>query len=172
MLGLMASMTPKTYRVRSSEVSADGSKATLYLSAEQVDKGKTETVLGTATLLKEGGAWKVDLSSWGGSQPSGPGTAGRGGKTGSRRAGQAFGGRAAEAGRGARGRAGACRACNATQGRARSQGSGRCKACRAGPAAEQAALRLQAGDDRRGYGALPLDHLARARILGAGHGRA
>jgi uncharacterized RDD family membrane protein YckC len=72
MLGLMASMTPKTYRVRSSEVSADGSKATLYLSAEQVDKGKTETVLATVTLLKEGGAWKVDLSSWGGSQPSGP----------------------------------------------------------------------------------------------------
>lgn len=72
MLGLMASMTPKTYQVKSSEVSADGSKATLYLSAEQVDKGKTETVLATVTLLKEGGAWKVDLSSWGGSQPSGP----------------------------------------------------------------------------------------------------
>ncbi len=72
MLGLMASMTPKTYQVKSSEASADGNKATLYLSAEQTDKGKTETVLATVTLLKEGGAWKVDLSSWGGEQPSGP----------------------------------------------------------------------------------------------------
>lgn len=72
LLGLMEKVMPKTYKVGSSEVSPDGNKAILYLSADVTDKGKTESVRGTATLLKEGGAWKVEESSWGGDQPSVP----------------------------------------------------------------------------------------------------
>ena len=68
-LGLMAEMMPKTYKVTSREVSADGSKALLRLSMEQTVKGKTETAPGTALLAKEGGAWKVEKSIWGGEQP-------------------------------------------------------------------------------------------------------
>jgi uncharacterized RDD family membrane protein YckC len=70
MLGLMANLLPKTYKVTGSEVSADGGKAQLRLRAETTHQGgKTEIALGTAVLVKENGAWKVDKSIWGGEQP-------------------------------------------------------------------------------------------------------
>lgn len=68
MLGAMAAMLPKSYTVAGKEVSPDGSKATLHLQASAEDKGKPGTVLATITLVKEGGAWKVLESNWGGDQ--------------------------------------------------------------------------------------------------------
>lgn len=72
MIAFIGGMMPKTYTVSGKEISADGARATLHLSANVTDKGRSATVLGTATLLKEGGAWKVLLANWGGDQPPGP----------------------------------------------------------------------------------------------------
>ncbi len=72
MIAFIGGMMPKNYTVAGKEISADGAKATLRLSASVTDKGRSATVLGTATLLKEGGAWKVLLANWGGDQPPGP----------------------------------------------------------------------------------------------------
>jgi uncharacterized RDD family membrane protein YckC len=67
-----AKLTPKTYKVLGTEISADGKTAIVRLSAEQTVKGKTETYHGSGTLFKEAGEWKVDESSWGGEQPPAP----------------------------------------------------------------------------------------------------
>lgn len=68
-LGLMAKLMPKTFKVTSSEVSADGKKAILRLVTGQPEKDKTDLGRGSAVLLKEGDAWKVDESIWGSGQP-------------------------------------------------------------------------------------------------------
>jgi hypothetical protein len=55
-LGLMARMLPKYYKVDRRTIEADGSRATLHLSAGRA--------YGTVLLLKEGGDWKVDEARW------------------------------------------------------------------------------------------------------------
>ena len=71
-IAFMAKLTPKTYKVLGTEISADGKTAIVRLSAEQTVKGKTETYRGSGTLFKEAGEWRVDMSSWGGEQPPTP----------------------------------------------------------------------------------------------------
>lgn len=70
-IAFLGGMMPKSYTVTSKEISPDSAKATLRLSASVAGEGKPGTVLGTITLLKEGGMWKVLKSSWGGDQQSG-----------------------------------------------------------------------------------------------------
>lgn len=71
LIGFM-SMTVKDYTVVGKDISPDGGKATLRLRTKVADKGKVTIHAGTAYLVKEGGAWKVLRSSWGGDQPSNP----------------------------------------------------------------------------------------------------
>jgi hypothetical protein len=57
--------TPKTYKVTGSIIETNGRDATLYLSADLNDKGKTETLYGSVVFEKEGGTWKVAAAGWG-----------------------------------------------------------------------------------------------------------
>lgn len=68
-LGMIAKLTPKTYTVTGREISADGKKAILRLVTGQPEKDKTDLGRGSAVLLKEGDAWKVDEEIWGSRQP-------------------------------------------------------------------------------------------------------
>ena len=56
--------TPKTYKVTGSIIEPNGRDATLYLSADVTDKGKTETLYGSVVFEKESGAWKVAAAGW------------------------------------------------------------------------------------------------------------
>src|SRR3989338_6641318 len=59
MLDFLAQMLPKTYTVMRKMVDPDGNHATLHLDASGV--------VGTITLVKENGMWKVGNADWGGS---------------------------------------------------------------------------------------------------------
>ena len=59
-----AKSTPKTYKVTGSIIEPNGRDATLYLSADATDKGKTETLYGSVVFEKEGGTWKVAAAGW------------------------------------------------------------------------------------------------------------
>jgi hypothetical protein len=68
----MMALAPKSYTVKSSEVSKDGKKATLKIDAIALDffsmgdpKAKPKPEKMKVTLLKEGGQWKVDQQSSG-----------------------------------------------------------------------------------------------------------
>jgi len=58
---MLAAMLPQSYSITGKEVSADGSQATL----RAISTGKAPGARGTITLLKEGGAWKVEQAKWG-----------------------------------------------------------------------------------------------------------
>jgi uncharacterized RDD family membrane protein YckC len=64
-----AKSMPKTYKVTGSLIERNGTDAALRMSAEVTDKGKTETMYGSAVLEKEGGGWKVAAAGWGHVQP-------------------------------------------------------------------------------------------------------
>jgi hypothetical protein len=64
MIALIGEMMPKSYTVTGKEISADGAKAILRLSGNVVIDGKPGTVSGKATLVKQGGAWKVLQANW------------------------------------------------------------------------------------------------------------
>ncbi|MDH5264320.1 MAG: hypothetical protein OEX21_06195, partial [Betaproteobacteria bacterium] len=56
--------TPKTYKVTGSIIEPNGRDATLYLSADVTDKGKTEPLYGSVVFEKEGSTWKVAAAGW------------------------------------------------------------------------------------------------------------
>ena len=60
MLKLTAAMLPKSYSITGRQISADGNQATL----RAVSNGDPQAA-GTITLVKEGGAWKVESAKWG-----------------------------------------------------------------------------------------------------------
>ena len=60
-----AKSTPKTYKVTGSIIEPNGRDATLYLSADVTDKGKTETLYGSVVFVNEGGSWKIAAAGWG-----------------------------------------------------------------------------------------------------------
>ncbi|HKY62462.1 MAG TPA: hypothetical protein VJR29_03505 [bacterium] len=69
---LMKALAPKSYTVKSSEISKDGKKATLKIDAIALDffsmgdpKAKPGPEKMKVTLVKEGGQWKVDQQSSG-----------------------------------------------------------------------------------------------------------
>ena len=57
--------TPKTYKAKGSIIEPNGRDATLYLSADVTDKGKTEALYGSVVFEKEGDTWKVAAAGWG-----------------------------------------------------------------------------------------------------------
>lgn len=66
LLKFLSIALPKTYTVTSKTIDPDGNRATLKLSFKQEDG----TAYGTATLVREGGGWKVDNTAWGEPAPT------------------------------------------------------------------------------------------------------
>lgn len=65
-LEFLSNLMPKTYNLVSKDISPDGNSATLRLTAQQKSlDGKPETIQGIVAMVKQGGEWKVDKSSWG-----------------------------------------------------------------------------------------------------------
>ena len=60
-----AKSTPKTYKMTGWIIEPNGRDATLYLSSDVTDKGKTETFYGSVVFENEGGSWKVAAAGWG-----------------------------------------------------------------------------------------------------------
>ena len=62
----MARLAPKNHAITGKQVSPDGNRATLRATGTGTAllSGKPETQYGTIAMLKEGGEWKVDQTSW------------------------------------------------------------------------------------------------------------
>jgi hypothetical protein len=74
MLEMMKKLIPQNYSITGKEISPDGNRATLRATgtATSLFGGKQETQYSSIRLLKQGGEWKVDESSWSNTPPAGP----------------------------------------------------------------------------------------------------
>ena len=77
MLEMMKKLVPQNYSITGKVVSPDGNTATLHASGKAASMfgGGQETQYAAIRLLKQGGQWKVDESSWSNKPPPGGGTA-------------------------------------------------------------------------------------------------
>jgi hypothetical protein len=68
MLELMKKLVPQSYTIVGKDLSPDGSRATLRATGRGASLfgDKQETQYGTIKMVKQGGEWKVDESSWDG----------------------------------------------------------------------------------------------------------
>jgi len=70
MVEFFGGMMPNTYTVTGKVISPDGMKANLHLNANVEDEGKVKKLPANISMVREGGAWKVLMTEWGGDQPS------------------------------------------------------------------------------------------------------
>lgn len=73
-LEMMKKLIPQNYRITGKEISPDGNRATLRATGTGASLfgGKPEMQYSSIRLLKQGGKWKVDESSWSNTPPAGP----------------------------------------------------------------------------------------------------